>query len=314
MVYSLKDHLWARTAALAVACSSLWVTLHAASAQIANRSENRSLRRIGLIIHVADTGGNPVPLASLKEIEVTEHRQKLQLLEGPHTTGPNQVALLIDANFHQRDVLALEQQTALELLSEFEREKSQALVMSYGTEIRSAELTDTWPTLKEFVSSLRVETDKHNETVLLYDAMKSALEKLGDGPGTKALVVFAEGNDYGSSTGWRSVARLAQRNHVACYFVLFADHSFYGTKAVRHFGWDLVFEVAPKTGGRLWEVGNKPRKARETAQQISLAVDSQGLIEVLVPDVQVNRFHTIKVRCPGLRVIAQTGYFETDIQ
>jgi len=89
---------------------------------------------------------------------------------------------------------------------------------------------------------------------------------------------------------------------------MFADHSFYG-REVRHYGYYLV-ELAPKTGGRLWEVGDNPRKAHEAAEQLALALDSQGLIEVLVPDVQVNRFHPVKVTSPGYRVSTQTGYFD----
>ena len=184
--------------------------------------------------------------------------------------------------------------------------------MSYGAEIHSSgELTDEFGSLKNFTSSLRVETNKRNETVLLYDTMKRAIEKLSDGSGTKAIVIFAEGNDYGSSIGWTSLARLAQRGPIACYVVMFADHSFYG-REVRHYGYYLV-ELAPRTGGRVWEVGDNPRKAHETAEQLILGLDSQGLIEVLVPNVQVNRFHSVKVTSSGYRVSAQTGYFDNGI-
>lgn len=307
----MKD-LWSKTGAVAVACASMWLTLHTASAQIARHSgENSSLKRIGLVIHATDKGGNPVSPASLKEIQVLEHGQNLQVVAAPHSAGPKQVALLLDSNFHQREVMALEQQTAVELLSEFENEKAQALVMSYGAEIHSSgNLTDDWATLKEFAGSLRVETDKHNQTILLYDGMKHAFEKLGSEPGTKAVVVFAEGNDDGSTIGWKGLAQLAQRNHVACYFALFADHSFYG-REVRHYGYYLV-ELAPKTGGKLWEPGVNPRKAHEAAQQINAALDSQRLIEVLVPTVKGSHFHSVKVICPGYQVKAQTAYYDAD--
>lgn len=313
MAYSIPD-LCYRAGAVAVACGSLLATLHVASGQTANRCQNSSLTRIGLVIHVADKRGNPVSPASLKEIEVTEHGQKLQVVESPQSTGPKQVVLLLDSNFHQRKVIALEQQTALELLSEFEKEKGQALVMSYGAKIRSSGvLTDEWTTLKEFTSSLRVETDKHNEAILLFDAMKRAMETLGDRPGTKAVVVFAEGNDYGSFVGWKSLAQLAQHKHIACYVVLFADHTFYGTKAIRHYGWDLV-ELTPKTGGGFWEVGDSPRKAHKMAQQLITAFDSQSLIEVLVPNVHARHFHSVTVTCPGRQLKAQTVYYDVDSQ
>lgn len=301
-----------RSSAVAIALiySPLLATLCFAVAQTASLGQGvGSQKKIALIIHLSDQRGNPVAPSSVKDLQVIEHGKRLQVVDGPKSAGPKQIALLLDSNFHQQEVLPLEQQTAVELLSKFEKEKAQAFVMSYGAEIHSSgELTDSWATLKGFTGLVRAETDKHNETVLLYDAMKRALEGLGDGPGTKAVVVFAEGNDHGSSVGWASLARLAQRKHIACYVVMFADHSFYG-REVRHYGYYLV-ELTPKTGGRLWEVGENSRKAHEAAQQIALELDSQGLIEVLAPDVHANRFHPVKIVFPGYQIKAQTGYYD----
>jgi hypothetical protein len=298
------------TAVIAVVCGPLLATFCLAVAQTSNhRTGDAGQKKVVLIIHARDQGGNPIAPSSVKDVQVTEHGKKLQVVNGPKSAGPKQIALLLDSNFHQRKVLPLEQQTGEEMLSEFEKEGAQALVISYGAEIHSSgELTDDLGSLKNFTGLLREETDRHNETVLLYDAMKRAFEKLGGEPGTKAVVVFAEGNDHGSSIEWASLARLAQRGHIACYVVLFADHSFYG-REVRHYGYYLV-ELTPKTGGSLWEVGDNPRKAHQAAQQLVLALDSQGRIEILVPDVLANRFHPIKVTSTGYRVSAQTGYFD----
>lgn len=298
-------------AVLIVICGPLWAMLSSAGAQTSNPAVGQ--RKVTLIIHAADQVGNPVGSDLLKDVVATEHGKKLQVVDGPKSVGHKQIAVLLDSNFHQRSVLALEQQTAVEMLSEFEKQKAEALVMSYGIEIHSSgELTDDLGRLRNFTDSLRVETDRRNETVLLYDAMKRAFDKLNDGPGTKAVVVLAEGNDHGSSIAWRSLARLAQRGHIACYVVLFADHSFYG-REVRHYGYYLV-ELAPKTGGRLWEVGNNPQKARETVKQATAQLDSQSIIEVLVPNIRTNRFHPVKVTSKGYQVSAQSGYLDDGTQ
>ena len=309
---TVKHSRWivARFAGL---CGLLSATLVLASTQVSNSKSSFGQKSVTLIVHATDKHGNAATLSSIKDIEVTEHGQRLQLEDGPRREAPTQVALLLDSNFNQLKVLPLEQQTATKLISVFEKENARALVMSYGAEFHhSGELTDDWKSLKDFVGSLRVETDKHNETILLYDAMKRALDRLANTPGTKALVIFAEGNDHGSSIGWKSLARQAQRAHVACYVVLFADHSFYG-REVRGYGYYLV-ELAPKTGGWLREVGDNHRKAEETLQNLTNALRSQSLIEVLVPNNQDNRFHPIKIRASGYRLSAQTGYFDDRIQ
>jgi hypothetical protein len=291
-------------------CGPLWA-LSLGAAQTPSVGPNiGSLKKVTLIVHVTDQRVSSIAPRSVKHVQVIEHGKTLQVVDGPRSAGSKQIALLLDSNFHQRKVLALEQQTAGQLLSEIENEDARALVISYGTEIHSSGgLTNEWASLKGFIGSLLAEIDKHNETVLLYDAMKRAFEKLGDGPGTKAVVVFAEGNDHGSSLGWVSLAQLAERAHIACYVVLFADHSFYG-REVRRYGYYLV-ELAPKTGGKLWEAGENSRKAHDAARQICSELDSQSLIEVLTPDVPVNRFHPIKILIsPGPSVKAQTGYYD----
>jgi hypothetical protein len=306
-------HQHLRTVLLTI-CGPLLVTLCLPVAQTSMpRTADAGRRKVALIIHATDQVGNPVAPDLVKGVVAMEHGKKLQVVDGPKSAGRQQIALLLDSNFHQGKVLALEQQTAVELLSEFEKERAQALVMSYGAEIHSSgELTGDLGSLKNFTGSLLVETDKRNETVLLYDAMKRAFEKLSVGPGTKAVLIFAEGNDHGSSIGWKSLTRLAHHAHIACYVVLFADHSFYG-REVRRYGYYLV-ELVPKSGGKLWEVGDNPRKAHETVKQVTALLESQGLIEVLVPEACRNRFHPVKVTSTGYRVSAQTGYFDDGMQ
>jgi len=301
------------TVVLAVICSPPLSTLYLVVPQPHSGESDGGQKKVALIIHVNDQQGNPIAPNSVKDIQVTEHGRKLAVVDGPKSAGRKQIVLLLDSNFHQQEVLALEQQTAVEMLSELEKEKAQALVMSYGAEIHSSgELTEDLGSLRTFTGSLRAETDKRNETVLLCEAMKRAIERLYGAAGTKAVVVLAEGNDLGSSVNWKTLARLAQRTRVACYVIFFANHSFYG-RGVRHYGYYLV-ELAPKTGGRLWEVGDIPGKAKEAAHGLLSALDSQCFIEVLVPDVHANRFHAVKVTSPGYQVTAQTGYFDEGIQ
>jgi hypothetical protein len=274
-------------------------------------NSDRGHKKVTLIFHARDQDNNLVNPSSV-DVQVTERGRKLKLVDGPKSAGPLRVALLLDSNYHQRKVLTLERRTAAEMLLEFEKRDAKAVIVRYGTEIYpSGELTNDWARLKGFVDSTPIETDKHNETVLLYDAMKRAIESLGNEPATNAVVIFSEGNDRGSSIGWEKLARLAQRSHTACYVALFADHSFYG-REVRHYGYRLV-ELAPRTGGQLWEVGANARQAHEIAQQLVMTLDSQGTIEVLVPNGgRADIFHSIKVASSGYHVIAQLGYFEAE--
>jgi hypothetical protein len=147
-VKPLKDRHF-RTALLAVICGPLLATLCLALAQTSSpRTGDAGQKKVALIVRARDQGGNPIAPSSVKDVLVMEHSKKLQVVDGPKSAGPKQIVLLLDSNFHQRKVLPLEQQTVLELNPEFEKEKAQVLVMSYGAEIHSSgEFTDDWASL-----------------------------------------------------------------------------------------------------------------------------------------------------------------------
>src|SRR5262249_54288863 len=164
--------------------------------------ENGERKTITLIMHATDKSGNALPPASLQPVEVTEHGQRLQLLSGPQNAGPAQIGFVIDSNFHQRNVLELEKETLEALLFKLEKDKARAFVMNYGAEIHnSGALTEDWDRLRNFNRSIEADLDKRNYAILLFDALKRAIDTLSDGPGTKAIVLFAEGNGYGNSVG-----------------------------------------------------------------------------------------------------------------
>src|SRR2546427_10096595 len=142
-VRALKDRRLG-TAVIAVIFGPLLAMLCFAAPQANPGKSDGGYKKIALIIHVGDQRGNPVAPSSVKDIQVTEHGRKLQVVDNPKTSGPTQIALLFDYNFHQRKFLPLEQQTQVEMmLSEVVKEKAQALVLSYGAESMSfGELTD----------------------------------------------------------------------------------------------------------------------------------------------------------------------------
>ncbi len=286
----------------------LSVILPSAVPDLANEDDGR--KAVTLILHAADKNGNPAPFSSLLPLEVTERDEKLQIISGPTTPVPEQVALVVDSNFHQAQVLQLEKETVEHLLSRFDRTKTQALVMNYGTAIHvSGALTDDLNSVSNFTRSIQADTDKHNETILLFDALKDAMDALHGASGNKAIVLFAEGNGNGNSVRRQALVPLAQRNHIACYVVLFADHTFYGARAIRRYGWDLV-DLAPKTGGKFWEAGSNARRAEAILMELQREMISQATIRVVASGSHSQAYHRVEITSAGRRLQAQTGYFD----
>ena len=70
-------------AVIAVMCGSLVATLCLAVAQTSNPNQ----KKVALIIHARDQGGNPVAPDSMKDILVMEHGRKLPVVDGPKSAG-----------------------------------------------------------------------------------------------------------------------------------------------------------------------------------------------------------------------------------
>ena len=289
----------------------LFLALHEAKARSVNHSDTPQREtKVTLIVHIPGSPSAEVLPSTNGNIEVSERGQMLRVPSGPILGGPKRFVIVLDANMHQRQVLALEKKTAELVLLRLANEKAQGAILSYGPQVHaSGALTNDWKALAGFTQSVEVDPDHSGDSILTFDAVKHALEILDRESGTKALVLFAEGNDRGSSEGWKSLARLAESNNVACYVVLFANHTFYGAKAIRHYGWDLL-ELTAKTGGKFWEVGQSDQKAGRVVMEIESEIDSQKLIEVMTNSGTPGRFHSLRITVSGKRVSAQTGYFE----
>src|ERR1700730_12150890 len=101
---TLKDR-GVGTAVLAVIGGPLLATLCFAVAQTSNSGKgNSGQKRVTLLVHVSDQRGNPVAPDSVKDIQVIELRNKLQVVDGPKSAGPKRVALLLDSNSHQQKI------------------------------------------------------------------------------------------------------------------------------------------------------------------------------------------------------------------
>lgn len=270
---------------------------------------DRGPEKVTLIVHLPKQMLQNARSGGMTELQVWEHGERLVIAEGPRSAGAKQIAIVLDANVHQKNVLPLEKQTAERLIRDFSDQEARGTVVTYGAQLRSSgRLTDDWSSLRTFNSEIAADTDKDSQSILMFDAIKKAIDTLGASSGTKAVVLLAEGNDAGSMVGWKSVAKLAEHNHTAVYVVLFADHTFYGVKGIRHYGWDLI-ELAPKTGGKFWEVGGNTEKAEKVIQEIELEVETQGLLDVIGHKGLRDSFHSVKIKLSGRSVPAQTGYF-----
>jgi hypothetical protein len=75
--------------------------------------------------------------------------------------------------------------------------------------------------------------------VHLYEALNLAFGQFTDHARPKSLLVISEGNDYFPGKTFKQTASQAQQLRVTFDIALVADHTFYGSKGLQRFGFDL---------------------------------------------------------------------------
>jgi Ca-activated chloride channel family protein len=139
-------------------------------------------------------------------------------------------------------------------------------------------------------------------TSVLYDALLYSLEKVerSDRP-RKALIVFTDGNDNGSTVSYTRVVDEAQGSSVLLYFVAIGSRVLLDTHTLE--------SLSESTGGRTLYVG-KQENISPALDQLRTELAQQYYLGYYVP--RRPGFHRIRVEVPGrnVKIRAKTGYVQ----
>jgi von Willebrand factor type A domain len=194
---------------------------------------------------------------------------------GPFPRGHN-VVLLLDRNPHQKKVLALEIALAEGIVAKLEQPENVFTVITFGTEAPSLlKSAASAGDVNAAIQDVTVEqTTKKYLSVHFYDALNLAMNQFTGDPGSKSLLVISEGSDYFPHKTFNETVSRARQLQISCYAVMVANHTFYHTKGMQTFGFDLR-RLAGKTRGRYIEVGDSQKKTAPVVEHISRAIRSQ---------------------------------------
>ena len=165
------------------------------------------------------------------------------------------LAVLVDTSDHQKKVIEFEREAVNAIADAFKSITLEAFVVGYADEV---ELLQDWSPIKGLKAvSPRIELDSasgQNQCTLLYEALDTALLKLGtaSSANSKVLIVIGEGNNAGGRLKYSEVKKRAKSAHVQCFVLLIADHNLMGGR-VRHYGFDL-YDLASATKGKAYDI------------------------------------------------------------
>lgn len=220
--------------------------------------------------------------------------QKISIFEKDDRVQSS-IGLLVDNSGSMVDILPIMKTGVLDFAQKAKR-NDEFFVMTFG--IRAQVIQDVRQPVTKLDSAFKLITA--SGTSVFFDALIQGMAKVGKGEQQrKALIVFSDGNDNGSKTGFGEVSLAAQRASVLLYFVPI------GTK--RLIDQPTVESLAKLTGGRVLYL-EKTDSIRPVIESIRTDLAKQyylGYYTSIRPG-----FHRIRVEVPGqdVRVRTRTGY------
>jgi hypothetical protein len=217
---------------------------------------------------------------------------------------PLNVAFVIDAGPDQSQVLKKEKDLALAIVNALPAPVSNLLVVRAGYQHEVYPATADRAEATHLIQSLETEEGKKSG-IPIFEAMAAAIGELSRLPGMRLLIIIAEGNDYGSSIGYKGLRDLVQARSVVCLVALVDDHPTRGTKSMLRYGWSLQ-DLANDTAGTFIENSRKlPRTATRFAERIA----SFRLVTFEVTGLSSGRHRVSVSSRSGLRLHVQKAIF-----
>ncbi len=220
--------------------------------------------------------------------------QKISIFEKDDHVGSS-VGLLVDNSGSMVDILPMMKTGVLEFAQKARR-TDDYFVMTFG--IRAQVIQDIRQPVEKLESAFKMITA--SGTSVFFDAMIQGMAKVSRSEQQrKALIVFSDGNDNGSKSGFGEVSHAAQRASVLLYFVPIG--------AKRLVDQPTVESLATFTGGRVLYIA-KTDSIRSVIESIRSELAKQyylGYYVSLRPG-----YHRIRVEVPGqdVRIRTRTGY------
>jgi VWFA-related protein len=294
------------------ALPGLWV-LFISLSLLAAQTIQVDVNVVNVLCTVRDQHGALITSLKQEDFEVRENGGLQQIRYFARDTDlPLTIALLVDVSGSVRRFVQAEKSAAIQFLREVLRPNDRALLTGFSsTMVLWQDFTSSVPRLETALEGMHAVPFKGlpkdglpMPTTLLYDAVGStALSKLKDVSGRKAMVIISDGLDLGSRNTLDAAVQAAQRTNTIVYGICYSTG--------RESGCSYLKALAQPTGGRMFELGSRSSLSAIFAV-ISEELRSQYSLGYVSTNPQRDgsfRKLQVKVRPDGLRAFSRKGYY-----
>jgi VWFA-related protein len=294
----------------------------------------QNVNLVSLYFDVRDKKNLLIPHLTRDECQVFEDKVPQTLknfvaeVDQPLTLG-----ILFDTSLSQKYVLPQEQQTGAAFLKRILRQKDEAFLVSFDTDINLlSDYTSNPSALERDMDKAEVSAGVSGVTTgplptgaprgtLLYDAIVEASnDKLAGESGRKAIVLLTDGEDQGSRANVKDAVAAAQKANAMVYFLVAFDrrayqqYDQYGNVYSNYFGSSAMHQISDATGGRVFDVGSNTKKMEAAFQEIEDELRTQYVASYTpINNKTDGTYRRVEIQChqrdEALKVQSRKGYY-----
>jgi Ca-activated chloride channel family protein len=254
---------------------------------------------------VIDSGGRLVPDLDKADFAVTDDGKPVELTLFSNASQPFTAVVMLDTSASMTANLDFLNRAAEQFLIRLMR-VDKAQVGAFNDKIQfSGTFTNN---RDELIGALK-ELQFGNPT-RLNDAIAASLDVLQDVDGRRVVLVFTDGEDTSSKTGFRTVLERARDEEVMVYTIGLESEYFNGVRLQRTRPSRDLRRIADETGGGSFEL-KKTDELAPTFTRVAQELRSQYLLG-FAPATLDNKVHKLDVRTrAGHTVRARRSYLAT---
>lgn len=302
-------------AALACCAAALWVASGSQPARAQRESErptfSADVNLVNLLVTVQDENGAPLGDLKAEEFTVVDSGSEREIaVFEQRTNRPLSVALMLDTSLSTGKELRYERESAKSFLQRLlgagSHPDDRAAVIEFSSYVDLAQgFTRNQGRLERALDSIRSEGGTS-----MYDAIYLGAMQLERRSGRHVMIVITDGGDTTSRIGFHKALEEAQAVDAVIYGIIVVPIR---SDAGRNTGGENALKtLAANTGGKTF-IQYADQGRDEAFDEILRSLRTQYLIGYYPPtDVEsTEKFRRIgvRVRRPGVRVLARNGYF-----
>jgi Ca-activated chloride channel family protein len=258
---------------------------------------------VSLFVTVADADGRLVPDLTMDDFEIADNGRPQPLVYFENVVQPFSVVVMLDTSGSMTGSISLLKNAAeqffLRLLPE-----DKGRVGAFNDKIEmSAHFTND---RDQLITETR-QLDFGNGT-RLWDAVLLSLEELRGIEGRRVVLVFTDGDDTESRTGYNTVVDRAREDEAMVYAIGLESNYFNGQRMVRSRPDSGLRRIADETGGGYFEL-QKTDELAPTFTRVVQELHAQYVMGFTPTELdgKVHRL-TVRVKKPGMTARARRSY------